>query len=422
MTRDSQIEPTPEVDNDTVPGVTSPRGFLAGATYCGLRRFRAGRRDLGMLYSEVPCSAAGVFTRNKIKAAPVVLSQQHLAATQNQAQAIVFNSGYANACLGQRGYNDAVRLAEMAAGKIGLPVTSVLVASTGLIGVPLPLDKIEVGLTHITLTPDGGHEAANAILTRDTRTKEIAVELELDGKQVTIGGMAKGSGMIHPNMATMLGFITTDAAVDTAFLQNAMRRVTASTFNMVTVDGDTSTNDCAIILANGLGGNRIIKEETPEALAFESRLTEVAAFLAKEIARDGEGATKLIEVRVSGATGDNDARIAAKAIAGSNLVKAAVHGGDPNWGRILVALGQCSIDLDPDLITLAINNIRLITRGDLCQAPEETRTVLNGTEVVIEVDLGIGEGAATAWGCDLAEEYVIANSRYYGSQMGNAAG
>jgi glutamate N-acetyltransferase/amino-acid N-acetyltransferase len=392
---------------ETVPAgtVTTPKGFLAGATYAGLKD--RGLLDLGVLFSEVPCNAAGVFTTNKIKAAPVGLCQRHLKG--GRVQAMVANSGCANACTGERGREGAVEMAILAAGKLGLLPEDVLVASTGPIGMSLPIELIGEGIQRLALSPGGGHELAKAIMTTDTFAKEIAVRVKGEDHEFTIGGIAKGAGMIHPDLATMLCFLTTDAAVGADFIQAALERAVDTSFNMITIDGDTSPNDSVILLANGLAG---IGVET-EAEAFQIALEEVCVYLARCVVRDGEGATRLIEVRVEGAHTDAEARLAARTIAGSPLVKAAVHGGDPNWGRIIAALGRSGVEVVESRIDLYLNNLCLMKGGNPLRFDGgEAQAMLSQDEVPIRVCLNLSQGEATAWGCDLSEEYVTINSAY----------
>ncbi|HUU63335.1 MAG TPA: bifunctional glutamate N-acetyltransferase/amino-acid acetyltransferase ArgJ [Dehalococcoidia bacterium] len=394
----------------TLPGgtVTSPRGFLAGATRAGLKT--KGDLDLGILYSEVSCVAAGLFTTNRIKAAPVIWCQRHIAA--GKSQAIVANAGCANACIGEQGLEDAAEMARLAARRLGIEPQDVLVASTGVIGERLPIDLIGIGIERVALSQEGGHELARAILTTDTCTKEVAVAADDD--EFTIGGIAKGSGMIHPNLGTLLCFLATDAAIDAHFLEKALGEAVDTSFNMVTVDGDTSPNDTVLILANGTSGVvGSIGEGTKQAEEFQAALTEVCNYLARRIARDGEGATRLIEVTVDGALTLDDARVAARTIAGSPLVKAAVHGCDPNWGRIVAALGRSGAEIDGARIDLFLNDIRLVAGGSPHTFDEEkVRAAMRGAEVPIRVCLNLGDFAATAWGCDLSAEYVTINSEY----------
>ncbi|MCK4242733.1 MAG: bifunctional glutamate N-acetyltransferase/amino-acid acetyltransferase ArgJ [Dehalococcoidia bacterium] len=395
----------------SIPGgtITSPGGFLAGATDAGLKA--RGGLDLGILYSEAPCVAAGLFTANRIKAAPVLLCQEHIA--NGKAQAIVVNAGCANACTGEQGFEDAAEMASLAARRLGLAAQDVLVASTGVIGTRLPMELIGAGLEKVALSKEGGHQLAQAMTTTDTSTKERAVSLEVGGKESIIGGIAKGAGMIHPDLATLLSFLATDAAIDAHFLEQALREAVNLSFNMLTIDGETSPNDMVLILANGVAGNKIIKEGSADAEAFQAALTEVCIYLVKSIARDGEGATKLIEVAVEGALSAADARVAARTVAGSPLVKAAVYGSDPNWGRIIAALGRSGAEVEGSMIDLFLNNICLM-KGGLPHPfdEDEVREAMKGGEVPIRVCLNLGSFSATAWGCDLSEEYVTINSAY----------
>lgn len=388
-------------------GVTSPRGFLAGAVSAGIKIEKGTRLDLGILRSEAPAAAAAVFSRNRLKAAPVVLCQQRL--EKGRATAVVINSGYANSCTGKQGMADAWEMSEVAARYLGLLPEEVLVSSTGVIGVNLPMEHIRSGIERIALNTNGGHELAQAIMTTDTVPKEVAV----NAGGFIIGGMAKGSGMIHPDLATMLCFITTDADVDAGFLHKALQKAVDMSFNMLSVDGDNSTNDTVLILSNGKAGGEKIKEGGRRAGVFQEALNDVCIYLTKEIARDGEGATKLIEVTVTGAFNDTEARRAARTIASSVLVKAAVHGSDPNWGRVLAAAGRCGITLETEKIQMEIGGIRLVDEGGPIPFDKErVANHLNGAEVAIKLDLNIGNGRAVAWGCDLSEEYVTINSDY----------
>jgi glutamate N-acetyltransferase/amino-acid N-acetyltransferase len=395
---------------DLIPSgsVSSASGFLAGAVRAGIKG--KNELDLAILCSEVPCKAAGVFTTNQIKSAPVILSQRHIA--KGRAQAIVVNSGCANACTGEQGLADAREMAKLTAAKLGLSPEHILVASTGVIGVPLPMDKIRAGIPKIKPTRRGGHDFCRAIMTTDTRPKEMAAQVDLKGTQFTIGGVAKGAGMIHPNMATMLCFIATDAVVSADFLQAALHKAVDGSFNMVSIDGDTSPSDCAFLLANGLAGNEPI--DFDNGGAFQKALNAVCTHLAKSMARDGEGATKLIEVTVEGAEDQVWARQAARTIAGSPLVKAAIHGNDPNWGRIVAALGRSEARVSEDRLDVYLNDVCVMKQG--CPAPfskaEMISALSNSDNVLIRLCLNLGDGQATAWGCDLSEEYVTINSAY----------
>lgn len=390
-------------------GVTSAKGFQAGAIAAGIKKTDA--LDLSILASDRDAVAAGVFTLNKVRAAPVTLSEQRLQG--RQARGVIANAGNANACTGDRGWYDAIEMSELAAAKIGVRPDLILVSSTGVIGVHLPMDKIRDGVAKLELSSDGGARAARAIMTTDTRPKERAVTFRLDSTTITVGGMAKGSGMIHPNMATLLAFITTDAAVDPEFLAAAVRTACDVSFNMISVDGDTSTNDSFIVLANGAAGNEPIQAGTAAAEDFQAALNDVAIDLAKAIARDGEGATKLIEVAVDGARTDSDARKAARTVASSSLLKAAVYGADPNWGRILCALGYSGADVDGTRTDIAIGDVWLMRDGQILPFDRaEAVAQMTGPDVLIRAKLHLGSASARSWGCDLTEQYVDINGRY----------
>jgi len=391
--------------------VTSPRGFHAGATYAGIKKKADDVLDLGILFSEAPCVATALFTTSRIKAAPVVLCQQRLSA--GRAVAIVVNSGCANAFTGEEGLADAAEMADLAAKNIGVSPENVLMASTGVTGQPLPMELIRAGIGQIVLVKDGGHELARAIMTTDTMAKEAAVAVTAGEDEFIIGGVAKGSGMIHPELATLLCFLTTDAAVDIDFLKLALRRAVDVSFNMVSIDGDTSPNDVVLIMANGLAGNKVISPDSREASAFQQGLDQVCIYLAKCIASDGEGASKLIEVTVSGAISVAEARLAARTVVSSPLVKAAVHGSDPNWGRIIAAVGRSGAEVVESKLDLYLGNICLVRAGKP-QPFSKPRVVeiLSRSEVPISLRLNLGTASATAWGCDLSEEYVTINSHY----------
>jgi len=375
--------------------VTTPRGFTAGALSSGIKLDN--RLDLGILYSEVSCVAAGVFTTNKIKAAPVILSQKSL--ENKRAQAVVVNAGCANACTGEQGDKDATETATLVADKLGITAEDVVVASTGVIGATLPMESVRRGIAEITLTHGGGGKLAQAIMTTDTCPKEVAVHLGV----VKIGGIAKGAGMIHPDMATMLSIITTDAEVEPAFLRQALKEAVDMSFNMISVDGDTSTNDMVIVLANGLAGK-------PRPDDFKAALRAVCTYLARCIASDGEGCTRLIEVKIERAKNSEEARIAARAVASSTLVKTAIHSGDPNWGRIVAAIGRSGAEIVESKVDLYLDEVSVL-RGGNRQTFDE-KDVIATDEVSIRVSLNLGKGGATAWGCDLSEEYVTINSEY----------
>ena len=391
---------------ETIPEgtVTSPEGFFAGVTSAGISKKNKDKPDLGVLFSEAPCVAAALFTTNRIKAAPVVLSQQRL--KQGRAGAVVVNSGCANACVGERGVGDAAKMAKLTAEGIGMSPEDVLVASTGVIGVPLPMKRIAPAIEQVILSRDGGHELAGAMMTTDTFAKEMAVKVRAGDSEFTIGGVAKGSGMIHPDLATLLCFLTTDAAVELEFARAALKKAVGVSFNMISIDGDTSPNDMVLLLANGRAGRA-------PAEAFEQGLEKVCIYLAKCVAADGEGATRLIEVTVSGARSLAEARSAARTIVSSSLVKAAIHGADPNWGRIMAALGRSGVEVEEAKTDLYIGDVPVVKAG--APLPFNKRGViklLEGKEVAVSLNLNLGSSSATAWGCDLSEEYVTINSRY----------
>lgn len=398
-------------------GVTAPRGFQAIGIAAGIKN---GKKDMAMLYSEVPCRAAGTFTTNVVKAAPVKWDQE-VVYHQETAQAVVMNSGIANACTGAEGYGYCKETAMAAASLLGLKTEQVLTASTGVIGKQLPIDVIKKGVsTMVPLLSDtkaAGTLAAEAIMTTDTVKKETAVRLELGGKTVTIGGMCKGSGMIHPNMCTMLSFITTDAAISKELLQKALGEDVKDTYNMISVDGDTSTNDTCLLLANGMAGNPEITEENEDFQAFREALNAVNTCLAKKMAADGEGATALFEVKVVGAASKEQAVTLSKSIVTSNLVKTAICGHDANWGRILCAMGYSGADFDPERVDLyfesSAGKLKIIENGVATDYSEEKATeILSQKEVTAIADIKMGEACAVAWGCDLTYEYIKINADY----------
>ncbi len=402
----------------TEGGVTAAKGFLAAGLAAGIKK--GNTKDMAMVYSEIPCVAAGTFTTNVVKAAPVKWDQ-HIVYDQSVAQAIVCNSGVANACTGEEGYSYCRQTAEEAAGVLGIPTESVLVASTGVIGKQLPMEILKKGVKNLVplLSPtrEAGTLAAQSIMTTDTVSKEVAVELELGGKKVTIGGMCKGSGMIHPNMCTMLGFVTTDAAISKELLQKALSQVVADTYNMVSVDGDTSTNDTVLLLANGMAENPVITEENEDYKEFVKALLYVNTCLAKKIAADGEGASALFEVKVVGAATKEQAVTLSKSVITSNLTKAAIFGHDANWGRILCAMGYSGAKFDPEKVDLyfesAAGKLQIIENGvALDYSEEEATKILSEKEVTAIADIKMGEASATAWGCDLTYEYVKINADY----------
>ncbi len=395
---------------ETTGGVTAPRGFTAAGAVAAIKYER---KDVALAYSDREASAAGVFTTNIVKAAPVLLTMEHI--KDGIARAVVVNSGNANACVGPRGLDDARAMANEAAKLLGLPAEQVLVASTGVIGQPMPMDRVLSGVQRAVaeLSSEGGHDAATAIMTTDTVAKEAAVTVELGGVKATIGGMAKGSGMIHPNMATMLCFITTDVAIDSRLLHQALNVAVENTFNMVTVDGDTSTNDMVLVLANGASGNRKISDEDLDYVTFATALEAVCLKLTMAVAADGEGATRLLEVRVQGAATQHDARLVARAVASSNLVKAAVFGKDANWGRIICAAGYSGASFNPDTVDIYVGDIQVAKNGGGLPFSEERATeMLSGNQAVFTIDLHNGDSCAIAWGCDLTYDYVSINGSY----------
>ena len=397
------------VDGGTV---TSPQGFSAGATYAGLKTFAEDKLDLTILLSESPCATAGVFTTSAVRSATVTVDRQRLA-QGIPMRALIVNAGIANTCVGEQGYIDAVEMTSLAALKTGTAPEQVLVCSTGVIGVELPMSLIRSGVEQIELTDNGGANMARAIMTTDTRPKEVAASFEVGGRQVFLGGIAKGSGMIHPNMATMLSFLTTDAAVEREFLQAALSQVADETYNMLTVDGDSSTNDTVLLMANGAARNTEITDASPDADTFMAALRQVCTYLTQELARDGEGASHLIVVEVARATDITDARNAARTIASSSLVKSAVFGTDPNWGRVLAALGRSRAAVEEDKIDLFINGVCIMEAGKPIPFHRDAVVAqMRRPEVTFRLQLNLGSGEATAWGCDLTEEYVIINSAY----------
>ncbi len=393
------------------PGVTAAAGFVAAGVACGVRY--EGRRDLGLLVSEkVGGAAAVVTTTNVLQGAPLPVTRGAVGA--GRVRALVVNSGIANAATGKKGLEDAREMQALAAARLGLETGEVAVASTGVMGEHLPMNHIEAGITEAAavLSTDGS-DFAEAILTTDTRTKEAAGQVQIGGKTVTVGGVAKGSGMIHPNMATMLCFVTTDAAVEKESLQGASSKATERTFNRVTVDGDTSPNDMVLLLANGAAGNEVLTQDSPDYPAFEETVEGVMQELAKEIARDGEGATKLVEVIVEGARDEASAAALARTVAGSSLFKAAVYGEDANWGRVLNAMGYAGVPFDPWGVDLHFGPVEVFTGGEPMEHnPAEANAALAGDEVIVTVRLTEGTTSAAAWGCDLTYEYVKINGSY----------
>ena len=399
-------------------GVTAAKGFQAASTAAQIKY--KGRTDMAMVFSEVPCVAAGTFTTNVVKAAPVKWDQD-IVYNHQGARAVICNSGIANACTGEEGFSYCRATAEAAAKALGIPEDSVLVASTGVIGMQIPIDRIANGVTamapNLKGTREAGLEAAKAIMTTDTEKKEAAVEIEIGGKTVTVGGMCKGSGMIHPNMCTMLGFITSDVDISKELLQEALSEDIKDTYNMVSVDGDTSTNDTVLLLANGQAGNPKITEKNADYEEFKKALNYVNTTLAKKIAGDGEGATALFEVKVIGAATKAEAVTLSKSVVTSSLTKAAIYGHDANWGRILCALGYSGVQFDPEKVDLYFESkagkIKIIENGvSTGYSEEEATKILSEDAVTAIADMKMGDAAATAWGCDLTYDYIKINADY----------
>ena len=391
--------------------IVSPKGFTAAGVHCGIKKEK---KDLAILVSEVPASVAGVFTTNAVQAAPLKVTKEVVYNSQKM-QAIIVNSGNANACTGKQGVADAYEMQALAATKLGIEPYLVGVASTGVIGEIMNMEPVVKGVEMLNPNNDleSGMNFAQAILTTDTVMKNTTYATVIDGKEVLVSGTAKGSGMIEPNMATMLGFITTDANIESDELQKALSEITNLTFNAITVDGDTSTNDTVVVLANGLAGNQPLTPAHPEWNNFYTALRLVAEDLAKAIARDGEGATKLIEVEVDGAISDEEARKIAKTVVGSPLVKTAVFGCDANWGRIIAAVGYSGATVDPEKITIKIGGATMVEKGEPIKfSEEELIEILKQSDVKIYVSLEVGEGHGYAWGCDLTYDYVQINASY----------
>ena len=392
-------------------GVSSAQGFTAGGVHAGIKTAGDGVFDLGIVVSDSPAAAAGVFSQNKVLSPSVTLSRRRVA--DGSARAIVANSGCANCSVGHQGLTDAEEMTALAAAHVEVNPEEVLIGSTGLIGVELPMALVRQNLGNIALSDDGGNRFARSIMTTDTHPKEVAVSTQIDGREIVIGGCAKGSGMIHPNMATMLSFITTDAAVEPSFLRQALKNAVDASFNMIDVDGDQSTNDTVIVLANGRAGGAEISGGAPSGDDFQEALTYVCVELAKEMARDGEGATHLIEVTVEGARTLDEARLAARKIVSSLLVKAMIYGRDPNWGRVMMALGNSGIDFEESDVDIFVNEIHIVHEGmSIAYLKDAVVSSMSDEEVRIKVSVGSGPGAASAWGCDLTEGYVIENSAY----------
>ncbi|KAB2951374.1 bifunctional glutamate N-acetyltransferase/amino-acid acetyltransferase ArgJ [Heliorestis acidaminivorans] len=390
--------------------VTSPSGFQASGVAAAIKK--PGRLDMALIYSEKPCNAAAVYTTNKVQAAPLTVTREHIAA--GALRAVVINAGNANACTGEQGLENARTMATKAGIALGLKAQEVAVSSTGVIGQQMPMERIVAGIEKLSQSlSNEGYQAAEAIMTTDLVPKTGKVELSIGEQKITIGAMAKGSGMIHPNMATMLAFYTTDAKISKPLLEKAMKKATKVSYNMISVDGDTSTNDMALILANGTSLAPAIEAEGPLYDAFEKGLIELSVHLAKAIARDGEGATKLVGVHVKGAKTEEDAQKAARTVISSSLFKSAIFGADANWGRILCAIGYSGADFDPSTVDIYLGDIQTARDGEALDFSEEKAvSILSQREVTITADLKNGQAEARAWGCDLTYEYVKINADY----------
>ena len=395
------------------PMITAPKGFKASGIKAGIKK--SGKEDVAIIYSTVPASTAALFTTNAMAAAPVIVSRRNV--EKGKISAIVVNAGCANACTGEQGLKDAEAMVQKTAELLKINAEEVLVASTGIIGVTLPMDKVEAGIKKAVnaLSEEGHNNARHAIMTTDTFPKSVAIDFNFGDAKITMAGMTKGSGMIHPNMATMLAFLTTDAAITPEMLKLALTEAVNVSFHMISVDGDSSTNDMVAIMANGLAGNKLIDSpDMPEFINFSIALKEVCIVLAKMIARDGEGATKFLEVTVKGATSFADAKKAAMTIAKSPLVKTAFFGQDPNWGRILCAVGYSEAEVVPEKTSLDIGGIKIVDGGLSVSFDEKAlRDIMAEHDITVTVDLGLGEAEATVWTCDLSYGYVKINGEYH---------
>jgi len=393
-------------------GITAVPGLLASGVAAGIKP--SGKKDLALIYSSTPARVAAAFTTNQVKGAPVLVSMEHVKA--GTAQAILASAGCANVCTGERGLRDAREMAKQAGELLRVPATHVLVAATGVIGVPLPMDRIRAAMPALVkaLSPQGGRAAAEAILTTDTRPKEAALRVDVHGRPITIGGIAKGVGMIEPHLATMFCFVATDAVVARPALSLALRHALDASFNRITVDGDQSTSDTVVVLANGLADNRPLEPAARGLRRFAEGLTTLMTALARMLVRDGEGATKLVAVAVRGAASRRDALVAARSVANSPLVKTALTGADPNWGRIMMALGKSAARVDQDKVSIAFGEEKVVERGLLREGVRlsRIREIMGGQEYEIVIDLGLGRGEDRVWTCDLSEEYVRINGKY----------
>ncbi len=401
-------------------GVVAAKGFSATGVAVGIKASQPDKKDMAMIYSDVPCKVAGTFTTNVVKAAPVKYDMD-VVDNSPYVQAVIVNSGVANACTGIEGMNDCKTLADAVEKELNVPANAVLIGSTGVIGARLPMDKLVAGVEK--LSKNLGKEvkdatlAAEAIMTTDTISKQIAYEVEIGGKTVRVGGMCKGSGMIHPNMCTMLAYITTDVDISKEMLTEIVKEDVKDTFNMISVDGDTSTNDTMLVMANGLAGNATITQKNEDYYTFAKALKEVNTFLAKKMAGDGEGATALFEVKVINADTKDNAVIMSKSIITSSLVKAAIYGHDANWGRILCAMGYSGVTFDPEVVDIVfesrVGTLKIVENGVATDYSEETATkILSEDEVSVIADIKMGSESATAWGCDLTYDYVKINADY----------
>jgi glutamate N-acetyltransferase/amino-acid N-acetyltransferase len=394
------------------PGVTFPKGFKAAGVKAGIKK--SGNLDVALIYTEKEAAIAGTFTQNAVAAAPVWVSRAVL--KTGSAHAIVANAGCANACTGERGMKDAKAMAALVAAELGCRDDDVIVGSTGVIGVNLPMDKMEAGIKQAAkeLSTNGSVNAGNAIITTDTYSKACSVEVEIGGKKVRFGAIAKGSGMIQPNMATMLCYITTDAAIDQKLLQTALSDVVETSFNMISIDGDMSTNDMAIVLANGEAGNLKITEKNADYQVFYETLNKICEGLSKKIAADGEGATKFITVHVAGTKSFANAKTIGMSVAKSPLVKTAFFGEDPNWGRVICAVGYAGVPMNPEKTVVKFGSVTVYANGVGAEIDEEAlRKVMEEHDIVIDIDMGIGEEEATVWSCDFTYEYVKINGEYH---------
>lgn len=397
-----------DAEVDRSGSVTSAKGFVAGAVYAGMKTYGEGKLDLALLASEQPCTVAATFTQNVLHSASVDIDRAKLAA--GPVRAVVVNAGIANSSTGPRGIADGERATQLAAARLGIATAEVLICSTGVIGHFLPMEKMEAGIAALSVSSDGGTDFARAIMTTDTRPKHASIQFG----PYTLGGCTKGSGMIHPNMATMLAFLTTDAPVEHAFLQSTLSDVVERSFNLLSIDGDTSPSDTVLLFANGAAGGDVIGVTSPMAEAFARALETLCVHLAREMARDGEGATKLVEFRVTGAANLAEARSVVRLLTTSYLLKSAIHGADPNWGRIVAVVGRSGVKVSEPAVSVAICGRCVFEREQPTQFdPEDVAAAMRGDSVVIDVDLGVGMAAATGWGCDLSAEYVSINADYH---------